>query len=366
MSALSARSRRSIRNNTPTGSFWFAPMPNRRNGSTPVSPDAAWNTPLRSSAARASGGSLGSALGKCRGEFVAMVNADAILEPDALGGWMAAVGPGTAAVYSDWDSVDSSGRRHTPRFTPEFSPELLSQTLYWGRCFFARTAQLRETNWQGGAPILPLEHELALRLGERSASIGRVARMLWHMQEEAAAETADSATPLPAPSPHHPAHAKSVNGSPARPGPTGVDDRASIIICSRNSEQLRKCLNSLLPTLGGRHEVIVVAHQAGDGPALEQVASSHAVRMIPYDGAFHFGVMNGLGASASHAQALCFLNDDVYPVTREPGLMWGSSARCYCILMGRFSTPEWPWADGIFRLTWVVSGWSRSIGPGFG
>jgi O-antigen biosynthesis protein len=76
-------------------------------------------------------------------------------------------------------------------------------------------------------------------------------------------------------------------------------------------------LNSLLPTLGGQHEVIVVAHQAGDGPALEQVAASHAVRLIPYDGAFHFGVMNGLGASASHAQALCFLNDDVYPVTRD-------------------------------------------------
>ncbi len=94
-------------------------------------------------------------------------------------------------------------------------------------------------------------------------------------------------------------------------------DRASIIICSRNAGQLRKCLKALLPTLDARHEVIVVAHHLRDQPALEQAAASYPVRTISYEGPFHFGVMNGLGVAASTGQVVCFLNDDVYPVSSD-------------------------------------------------
>ncbi len=245
--------------------------------------------------------SVQSALGKARGEFVAFVPADVILEPRALERWIGAAGPETVAVYSDWDHIDVEGRRHTPRFTPELSPDLLAHTLYWGRCYFARTTQVRATNWPGGTPEMRLaEHDLALLLVQRSGSISRVARMLWHLQDGG------------------PAEVKSIAGSPpARPGPPRANDSASIIICSRNPEQLSKCLKSLLPTLDRRHEVIVVAHHPRDQPALEQVAASYSVRMIPYEGAFHFGFMNSLGVSASNGQAVCLLNDDVYPIASD-------------------------------------------------
>jgi len=260
--------------------------------------------------------SLESALGKCGGEFVAIVTADAILEPDALTVWLAAFGPGTAAVYSDWDHIDTSGRRHTPRFTPELSPELLTHTLYWGRCYFARTAQLRETNSARDTPGLPVEHELALRLAEHSGCIVRVPRMLWHLQADAPEQSEDSASAGVAPGASVPEQAKSANAFPAV-GCAGAGDRASIIICSRNPEQFRKCLQSLLPTLGDRHEVILVAHQTGNGTELEQVATSHGVRVVPYSGDFHFGVMNALGVAASSSPALCLMNDDVYPITSD-------------------------------------------------
>jgi GT2 family glycosyltransferase len=262
--------------------------------------------------------SFESALMKCHTEFVALVNAYAILEPDALRSWKDAASPDTVAVYSDWDYVDANARRHTPRFTPEFSPELLSQTLYWGRCYFVRTAQLRDSNWPSETPALPLEHDLALRLSKVSGSIRRVARMLWHLQE--GAEETVVFTHLPAHGPSLPA--QSVNGSHAQrshaqPSRASSCVRASIIICSRNSKQLRKCLKALLPNLDGRHEIVVVAHQAGDGPALQQVAASHSVRTIPYDGPFHFGLMNGRGVAASKGQAVCFFNDDVYPAAGD-------------------------------------------------
>jgi GT2 family glycosyltransferase len=239
-------------------------------------------------------GALQSALAKCRGEFVAFVPSDAILEPRALERWITAAGPETVAVYCDWDHIDADGRRHTPRFTPELSPDLLSHTLYWGRCYLARTAQVRATNWPGGQPEMPLaEHDLALRLAQRSGSISRVPRMLWHLQDGA------------------PSDPKSVPGS--QPG-SAAGLTASVIICSRNPEQLSRCLKALMPTLDRRHEVIVVAHYLRDRPALEQVAANYKVRTISYEGAFHFGTMNGLGVDASRGQVICLLNDDVYPI----------------------------------------------------
>jgi GT2 family glycosyltransferase len=76
-------------------------------------------------------------------------------------------------------------------------------------------------------------------------------------------------------------------------------------------------LKALLPTLDQRHEVIVVAHHPRDQPGLEQVAASYSARAIPYEGAFHYGIMNGLGVTASKGQVVCLLNDDVYPITSD-------------------------------------------------
>jgi GT2 family glycosyltransferase len=100
-------------------------------------------------------------------------------------------------------------------------------------------------------------------------------------------------------------------------GPTRAKEAASIIICSRNPDQLRKCLKALHPTLDARHEVIVVAHHLRDQPTLDQAAAGFQVRMIAYQGAFHFGIMNSLGVLASRGQMLCLLNDDVYPLTSD-------------------------------------------------
>jgi len=257
--------------------------------------------PIEIVAGESERGGLQCALAKCRGDFVALVPGDAILEPDALECWLAEAGPETVAVYSDWDYIDSGGLRHTPRFTPEMSPELLSRTLYWGRCYLARTAQVRETNWPGGVALAPqAEHDLALRLTKRSESISRVARMLWHLQDGESAEVESV-----------------VRSTPAPPAATAANDCVYVIICSRNPDQLRKCLKSLLPTLDKRHEAIVVAHHLRERPALGEAAASFSVRVIPYEGAFHFGIRNSLGVSESRGQVVCLFNDDVYPITSD-------------------------------------------------
>ncbi len=218
---------------------------------------------------------VSSVLPKIRGETILWTDSSVVLEPDALAAFAGAFGQNaaaidTAAVYSDWDHIDPDGRRHSPRFTPEFSPELLRQTPYWGVCYLTAAGHSREMPWS----------EVARE------SVRRVPRMLWHSQAPATMPSNASA------------------------GEAASSARASIIICSRNPGRLARCLKALGPTLDPRHEIVVVAHNA-------DLAVSDGVKVVRYDGAFHFGVMNARGVQESTGDVLCFLNDDVFPSTSD-------------------------------------------------
>jgi GT2 family glycosyltransferase len=267
------------------------------------------------------------ALQQCQGEFIAILSGDAILEPDALDTWLSGAEPDMVAVHSDWDLISATGHRHTPRFTPECSPELLSQTLYWGGCYLVRTAAVRELEWPLGELNLPPEHELAVSIVNRSHAVRRIPKMMWHLQDSAA-DPAAAHRMLTASAIRHrsqPASprvetpvADSDHTFPASDiSPVGTPLRSSILICSKNAKLLDKCLRSLRPTLGSHDEIIVVAHQEGDSQALEKTASDHHTKIIPYQGAFHFGLMNRLGVAASSAPVIFLLNDDTSPVTED-------------------------------------------------
>jgi len=221
------------------------------------------------------------------GEFTAFIHPHSILDAGLLEDWLRFCESGTAAVYSDWDHIDSSGRRHSPRFTPEFSPSLLLQTNYFGTCLLARTAVLRALGW----PELAAK-DVPARLAEARAKIRRIPRILWHLQDS----PADFEDPRPF----------------SGPGPA-----ASMIVCTRNPARLEKSLRALSPPPGSRHEIVTVIHGASGGSSkLEQIATAAGARPVRFEGPFHFGEMNRLGVEASRNEVLAFLNDDVYPLEK--------------------------------------------------
>lgn len=247
------------------------------------------------------------ALHRCTGEFTAIVAGNAVLEQATLDEWLAAADSDSIAVYSDWDFISIEGNRHTPRFTPECSPELLSQTLYWGVSFLARTAVVRELSLTADSTFQPV-HQVALALANSGGEIRRIPRVLWHLQDRN--QNSVSRPELYT----SPARGRRY-GSPVPEN--NADAGASIIVCSRNAKLLNNCLTSLKPTLREQDEVIVVAHLTGDRHALESTARKRGARFIPYEGEFHFGEMNRLGIAASTAQLICLLNDDVTPIAPD-------------------------------------------------
>jgi hypothetical protein len=52
---------------------------------------------------------------------------------------MAVVTPETVAVYSDWDHIDSEGRRTLRVLHPRSHPSCCRTRCTWGRCYLART-----------------------------------------------------------------------------------------------------------------------------------------------------------------------------------------------------------------------------------
>lgn len=220
-------------------------------------------------------------------EFVLFLPAGAVLEPCAVNELLAAAGSDAVAVHSDWDHLESNARPASPRFTPELSPELLAHTPYWGDCFLVRTAALR----QSGAESL---RDLSLRLAASAKPVRRVPQILWHQQE-------------PPPKP-----------TSARPPGVPFSEAASIIICTRNPAQIRKCLESLKPSLNPLHEVIVVIHSRfGDTSGIDDIARQHGARAVCYEGPFHFGEMNRLGVDTARHEFLCLLNDDVAAIEKD-------------------------------------------------
>ena len=110
------------------------------------------------------------ALAAASGEFVAFVDHDDRLEPDALASMVAAMtaDPSNLAdvAYSDHDLIRPDGRCATPSYKPDFSPERLRSQNYITHLVMARRSLVEEV---GGFRVGfdgAQDHDLLLRLTE--------------------------------------------------------------------------------------------------------------------------------------------------------------------------------------------------------
>ena len=93
--------------------------------------------------------------------------------------------------------------------------------------------------------------------------------------------------------------------------------RASVIIVSYNSrEDLKRCLPSLLPSLGAQDEVIVVDNASSDGSAGWLAQSYPQIHLVNSPDNLGFAGGNNLGAHYANGRYLAFLNPDTVV---EPG-----------------------------------------------
>jgi len=273
------------------------------------------------------------AVAMASGEYLAFLDQDDVLTPDALGEVAAYANafPDVDIIYSDDDKLDSAGRRFGPQFKPDWSPELLLSYMYFGHLFVVRTSLFRACGGMRRGFEGSQDYDLALRFAEKARHIGHIPRILYHWRvHPGSTASGGGAKPY-----SFEAGRKAVQEAWDRSGvqarvvqpdwalqsglgifaPLFPDDgpKVAIVICTRNRhELLRSCLESLERTSYRNWEAVIVDNGSDDPESIRYLQSvRHRVIPIPnsLDG-FNYARLNNEAVKRIDAEYVLFLNND--------------------------------------------------------
>jgi O-antigen biosynthesis protein len=285
------------------------------------------------------------ALEMASGEFVALLDHDDALHPDALAHVAEAIdgNPEADYVYTDEDKIDAGGHHSAPFFKPDWSPERMRTQMY--TCHFSVLRRSLVEEVDGFDPEFEgsQDWDLVLKVTERARAVLHVPRILyhWRMLETSAAGGGEAAKPWA-----FEAGVRAVQAHCERIGlPARVErDAADPGVLHLHPELTEQPLVSIvIPTAAGvrdvrfeptvlvlncvrsivkrstyeNYEIVCVVGEAVE-PAvireLEEIAGER-LRLVPYSGPFNFSAKVNLGAVRSEGKHLLLLNDDIEVTT---------------------------------------------------
>ncbi len=272
-----------------------------------------------------------SAISISRGEFVAFMDQDDILHPQALQAIACAAGNSSADVYfTDEDRLDDQGRRIDPFFKPGWSPDLLQAMMYLGHLCMYRRAFLEQTGLCDSRFDGTQDWELALRATfQPGCRVTHVPGIFYHWRlggHSAQAANNDCC---------HQLGQLAVKESLARqdrhdvvmPGPRSCTFHVgaqlpspgplvSILIPTKDQpELLQRCLNSLRNLTSYQPlEIIVIDNGSRSAKAKRYLGRCPAERVLRYDVPFNHSWLNNQGAKEARGEFLLLLNDDTQAV----------------------------------------------------
>lgn len=278
-----------------------------------------------------------SALDLATGDYVALMDADDLIPEDALF-WVAheiALDPDVDMLFSDEDKLDASGRRFDPYFKTAWNPALMqTQNAFSHLGVFRRglvetVGRFRE-GYEGAQ-----DHDLALRCADESAPtrIRHIPRVLYHWRVLPGSTAASLAAKPYAAN----AGQRAVRDHLDRRGiagrvetaaasfyqvayaPPDPQPRVSIIMPTtlRNAVTPR-CLAAILgKTRYPDFELVLLVNEK-DAGAIPELPQDARLRTLTYRAeAFNYSSVNNFGVSQTQGDLVCFLNDDIEPITPE-------------------------------------------------
>ncbi|QKE65042.1 glycosyltransferase [Aquipseudomonas campi] len=271
------------------------------------------------------------ALGLANGEYVAFLDHDDELTPDALFELVSAINHHNPDfIYSDEDKIDDAGNYSQPFFKPDWSPDALMSIMYTCHLACMRKSLVEELGGLRSCFDGAQDYDLALRLTERTQRIHHIPKVLYHWRTL----PSSTASGLDAKPYASDAMRRLKEEALVRRGLKGsVEDVAempsqcrvnylpvgtplvSIIIPSRdNTTILQRCVNSLLQqTRYGRFEIILIDNDSATPEAslyFDQIVQDSRVTVRRYPHPFNYSAINNFGVREAKGDYLLFLNDD--------------------------------------------------------
>ena len=282
-----------------------------------------------------------SALSLAAGDYVALLDHDDELTPDALYEIAALIGrhPETDMIYTDEDKIDTQGRRHSPFFKPDWSPDTFLSLMYTCHLGVYRTALVRKIGGFREGFEGSQDYDLVLRLTERTDRIRHIPRVLYHWRSI----PASSASSFDSKGYAQDAGLRAVREALERRGEDAVAEpveglsgryRAryrlpgrplvSIVIPTRDlSALLETCLHSVFErTAYDRFEVIIVDNDSREPETRElfrrwQEREPARFRVVPMPIPFNFPALINEGVRKARGDLVLLLNNDIEVVSGD-------------------------------------------------
>lgn len=283
-----------------------------------------------------------SALEVAQGRFVALLDHDDLLHPQALYEVVTALSrnPDLKIIFSDEDKVDQSGLRFDPYFKPDWNPDLFLSHNCISHLGVFETVLVRQVGGFRKGFEGSQDWDLALRCIEQVShdKICHIPRVLYHWRAipgstALAPQEKDYA---------HEAGIRAIAEHLVRTGSAGcVAEKpgyrgnyrvryslptppplASILIPTRDGmEHLTRCIDSIIRrSTYPNYEIIVVDNQSSDPAALEylrKLEHERTARVVHFDAAFNYSAINNFAASQSSGSVLVLLNNDIEVITPD-------------------------------------------------
>lgn len=273
------------------------------------------------------------ALEMARGEYVALLDHDDELTPDALFRVVEAINRQSDVdfVYSDECKVDDTSARELFHFIfkPDWSPELMFNAMLTGHLTIYRKALVDDVGGFRSLYDFSQDYDLALRVAEVARRIVHVERVLYLWRSiPGSAAAGDKGFARES-------NIAALNDALVRRGIPGLalplehancvrialpeePTRVSIIIPSDSIQNLQSVLRAIQEqTDYPNYEVVVVCN----GPLAERLKDEFfdwtPLRFIKYNKKYNFSDKCNEGARGAGGEIVIFYNDDVFPMQRD-------------------------------------------------
>jgi GT2 family glycosyltransferase len=125
------------------------------------------------------------ALEMARGEFVALLDHDDELTPDALAEVVSHLNarPEADVIYSDEDKLDLAGARCDPYFKPDWSPDHFLSCMYTCHFMVIRRSVIESVGGFRKGYEGAQDYDLLLRMMERTSAVHHIPRILYHWRK---------------------------------------------------------------------------------------------------------------------------------------------------------------------------------------
>jgi Glycosyltransferase len=266
------------------------------------------------------------ALEAATGDYIALMDHDDVLTPDALF-WIAKeinTCNNADIIYTDECKIDEQGMLSDHFRKPDWSPELLLNMMYPGHLTVYRKSFL--VNKVGGFRSeydFSQDYDLMLRAVEQTTHIRHIPRILyhWRMTQGSAAQ---GEKPYARQS-----NLAALADAMQRRGidadiielPTAnrvqlkhIDAKVSIIIPTDSFNNLVASLDSINNNTSYSNYEVVVVTNSGLIQTMQHRVTFNRVKFVPYDLPYNFSDKCNVGVEHATGEVVIFFNDDVRPL----------------------------------------------------